>query len=96
MDERGATSEAETTQERVVSGEPPSEAVVRAVANAHGRNPTDLPPLSDVLDPEAVDELFADTVSGRSRSGGYLEFEYCDCTVAVLGSQKVVVDTDPR
>jgi hypothetical protein len=36
----------------------PSEAVVEALATAAGVEPTDLPPLYDFVDPDALDTLF--------------------------------------
>lgn len=80
--------------ERDTGDEPPSETIVMAVADAKGCAPTDLPPLHDVIDPDALDSLFADTLDGRIRSGGRLTFRYCDCDVAVLGWGKVLVDSD--
>jgi len=46
--------------------EPPvHEAVVYAVADAEGVDPTDLDPLYDTIDPEALDALFAGGGEGR-------------------------------
>ena len=84
----------EPNSERHSGEEPLSETVVMAVADAKDRAPTDLPPLHDVIDPDALDALFADTLDGRTRSGGRLAFEYCDCDVAVLGRGKVLVDVN--
>lgn len=84
----------EPNYERDAGTEPLSETVVMAVAHAKGRAPTDLPPLHDVIDPDALDALFADTLDGRTRSGGHLTFEYCNCDVAVLGRGKVLVDSN--
>lgn len=88
----------EPNYERDAGKEPLSQTVVMAVADAKKRAPTDLPPLHDVLDPDALDTLFADTIDGRTRPGGHLTFEYCDCDVAILGKEKgkrkVVVDSD--
>lgn len=92
MDERELISESGTAKERSIDGVTPTEAVVDAVAEVHDCEPTDLPPLNDVLDSEALDRVFTDTLGGRTRRDGHLVFQYCDCTVVVSGSGKVVVD----
>ena len=56
-------------------------AVVRAVAEAEGESPGDLPLLSDVIDPEAFDSLFDDDRPGRS--GVSLSFNYCGYVVTI-------------
>ncbi|WP_149783948.1 HalOD1 output domain-containing protein [Halorubrum aquaticum] len=56
-------------------------AVVRAVAEAEDASPGDLPLLSDVIDPEAFDDLFDDDRVGRS--GVSLSFDYCGYVVTV-------------
>jgi len=78
------------THRRRVDDGPPSEAVVETLADALDRDPLDLPPLNDVLDPDALDALFADTPGGTVREGAFV-FECCGCTVAVLGSDEVGV-----
>ena len=94
MDEREILHGSDASQERNIDDTSPTEAVVDAVAEVHDCEPTDLPPLSDVLDPEALDGLFTDTPGGRTRRDGHLVFRYCDCSVVVLGSGKVVVDAN--
>ncbi|WP_162224219.1 HalOD1 output domain-containing protein [Halorussus salinus] len=91
MDESNVTYTDGDIETRHISGGPPSEAVVLAVADARDRDPIDLPPLNDTLDPDALDALFAETASGRPRTGGRVTFEYAGCTVAVFGSGDVVV-----
>lgn len=56
-------------------------AVVEAVAEAEQANPDDLPLLSDVIDPEALDALFDDDRVGRS--GVHCSFDYCGYAVTV-------------
>jgi hypothetical protein len=60
-----------------------SMAVVRAVSAVEGREPFELQALSDVIDTDAVDSLFADRVNGTPRPGGSLSFVYSDCQVTV-------------
>lgn len=66
-------------------------AVVRAVAEAENASPGDLPLLSDVIDPEAFDALFADDRPGRS--GVRFSFDYCGYVVTVSDD---AVTLDPR
>lgn len=94
MDESEILSGSDAAQERTYDGMTPTEAVVDAVAEVHDCEPTDLPPLNDVLDSEALDGLFTDTPGGRTRRDGHLHFRYCDCIVVVSGSGEVVVDAN--
>lgn len=67
-----------------------TEAIVDAVNDVENCDPLTLPPLWDVIDPEALDELFAPTRRGRPRTG-HVGFVYAghEVTVAVdvLGSE---------
>jgi hypothetical protein len=87
-DNRAADSDG-SGRKREVLGERPSEAVLFAIAEVRGCDPTDLPPLNGVIDPEALDDLFSVTAGGDSRCGGRLAFEYADCRVVVLGGERV-------
>jgi hypothetical protein len=60
-----------------------STAVVRAVSAVEGREPQSLRPLSDVVDPAAIDSLFAPQNDGTPRIGGRLSFVYNDCCVTI-------------
>lgn len=53
-------------------------AVVEGVAAVTNRSPLDLPPLQDVVDLDAVDQLFASAPPDLS-----LTFEYAGCEVTV-------------
>lgn len=74
-----------------------STAVVTAVAERNGVEPTELEhPLYDVVDPEALDSLFArgGTATGSTR---YVVFSYEGCEVRVTGEGDVhVSDADER
>lgn len=96
-DNPNAESPREPTQYRIGSDEPPSLAVVRAVAAATGRDQVDsdagadaLAPLAETIDPEALDALFE---SRRDRPGAapLVEFGYCDRHVTVSGGESVCV-----
>ena len=68
-----------------------STTVVTAVAKASGEDPTDLPPLYESIDPDALDKLLG---GGLGRSGshdGYLTFTYADHSVTVHADGEIVV-----
>ena len=91
MERRTVFPGGEGTWQRDSAGVTPTQAVTEAVADFHDCHPTELPPLNEVLDPDALDLLFADDLSGRSRRGGHLVFHYADCTVTVFCTGKIVV-----
>ncbi|MFC7021074.1 MULTISPECIES: HalOD1 output domain-containing protein [Haloarcula] len=60
-----------------------STAVVRAVSAVDGRQPCALRPLTDVVDPTALDTLFEPLYDGTPRTGGRISFVYNDCCVTI-------------
>jgi hypothetical protein len=73
-------------------GTPASTRVVRAVAEREGIDPVRLdPPLHDVVDPDALDALFA----GRA-TAGVVEFTYRGHAVRVDGDGGVQVGEPER
>ena len=64
---------------------PPSQTVVRAVAEVSGADPLETPPLYEAVDPEALDHLF------RGRPGGTVTFDYDGYTVTVRSDAEVIV-----
>ena len=70
--------------------EPPSKAVVYAVAGVRNREPLLLPPLHERIDTSALDDLFADTRT-QKRTDGAVSFDYCDCHVSVFADGVVAV-----
>lgn len=69
-----------------------SEAVISSVAAHKGIEATELPPLYDVLDPDALDALF-ETSSGRA--DGAVTFVYAGCTVECASDGSVDVRDAP-
>lgn len=72
-------------------------AVVEAVAEAEDVSPVEITqPLASVIDPDALDALFASTASERPRSG-QVEFEYhgYHITVRCL-TDHFLIDLDER
>jgi hypothetical protein len=76
------------------SDEELSVTVVHAVLEATGKDPTDVN-LNAVVQPDALNRIFAPKHDGTSRRGGRLEFEFAGCLVTVHGDGEVVVDPDP-
>lgn len=70
-----------------------STAVVCAVSDADpaGRAPRSLPPLTNALDPAALDALFAAKPDGSSRRGGHIAFVYDDYRVTVENGEFITV-----
>ncbi|GAB3664149.1 HalOD1 output domain-containing protein [Halopiger thermotolerans] len=77
-------------------------AIISAVAEREGVDPTDIEPpeyeaLYDAINPEALDSLFAPRTDGTARTAGRVEFSYCDYHVVVTSDGDVdVYDDDPR
>lgn len=71
------------TQYSVADDESLTVQLVQAVADAADVDPVDLsPPLYDVVDPEALEALFAPTDGGTTRRGR-VEFSYAEYRVAL-------------
>lgn len=71
------------------------EAVVAAVADARGVDPTELEQsLYGVVDPDALESLFRST-SAHDRESGYVTFSYSGCEVVVYGDGDVLAERAP-
>lgn len=68
-----------------------SEGVVYAVAEHTGTDPQELTPLHDVVDPDALNQLFESNGSDGERTQGRVTFDYCECTVTVSADGSVLV-----
>lgn len=78
-------------------GRTPSEAVIAALAEAEGTAPTELDPLYDAVDGDALDRLFARERGGASPSA--VRFSVDDWNVVVRDDGTVVIfdsPTDPE
>lgn len=74
-------------------GERLSTAVVNAIADHEGADTDEIRPhLYDVIDPDALDSLFAPRVDGRPRSGGRAVFTYHERRITVHGDGWVYVE----
>lgn len=70
-------------------------AVILAVADATGRPPTEIGPLSDVLDPDALDDVFTPAPGENRREPGRVRFRFEGRTVVVDGPREEVRVYDP-
>jgi len=68
-----------------------SERVIDAVADATDSDPTDVGPLYHVVDPDALDRLFAPTHRGAVRAG-HVQFTFGGCEVTVRGDGEIEVE----
>lgn len=72
-----------------------STAVVMAVADTTDTPPDELPPLYDVIDPDALDTIFQSGRVGRSGAGIHVTFTMAGCTVSVRdGNVTVTPDSE--
>lgn len=66
--------------------------VITAIAKAKGVDPRHLTErLNDVIDPDALDRIFEDTLTGRGRTEGRVYFEMSGCEVEVHATGRVSV-----
>ena len=79
-----------------------TERVVQRVADAEGIEPSELEePLYDVIDPEALERLFAAPEDGQSRDRGVVRFPYHGYEVTVradgdVSVRELAVTVDPE
>ena len=71
--------------------ERPATAIVRAVATATDRSETDLPPLGEVLDTDALNVL----VERSTTDGLSLSFAYAGTHVVVVSDGRITVRSSP-
>lgn len=79
------------TQRKFAGTTPPSVTVVQAVAAATGMDVDELPLLYEVVDPDALDALFASKHTGSSRGSGQVHFRLAGCEVTVTANGEVTV-----
>jgi hypothetical protein len=75
--------------------ESPSESVIRAVSEATGTDPLQLPRLGEVVDPDALDALFLSDSQwiddSRGTETGTVNFRFSGCEVTVYADGRTVV-----
>ncbi|GAA0250177.1 HalOD1 output domain-containing protein [Haladaptatus pallidirubidus] len=67
--------------------------VLTAVADAKECTPDDLEPLYNVVNPEALDELFAPQADGTTRADGSVSFQYAGYRVTVSSEGNVSLES---
>ncbi|NHN58439.1 MULTISPECIES: HalOD1 output domain-containing protein [Halorussus] len=71
-----------------------SAAVVRGVAAVTNTAPTELDPLFETLDPDALDQLYRSTARGPGRGDCWVSFCYNDCAVTVAATGEIAIAPD--
>lgn len=69
-----------------------SAAVLRAVSAVKGRKPASLQPLSDVLDPDALDALFDPRANDGLQTDGRLSFSYSSCHITIENGELLIIE----
>lgn len=69
-----------------------SMAVIRAVSAVEGREPLSLPPLSNVIDTDSLDALFAPRGDGTPRAGGRISFIYSNCGLTIDNGEYLTLE----
>lgn len=75
-------------------GESVAEGVVFAVAAAEGCEPTELPLLTDTLDPDALEDLFARAADGP-QANIVLSIVYSDSQITIKDTESIEVSSIP-
>lgn len=60
-----------------------SSGVIRAVTAVTGQKPDSLDPLTEVIDPDALDALFDPPANEVEEAAGSLSFNYCGCRITI-------------
>lgn len=86
----------DTLEDDVVHAYPDGErsasaSIVRAVAAALDRAPSEMGPLDAVIDPDALESLFSPQTSGDRQAGAHVTFAYEGCDVTVRANGEFVV-----
>lgn len=82
------------TQYTIADGQQVSTRVLEAVADYNGVDPLELrPPLYEIIDPEALEALFAPTAAGAERNGR-IEFTYADCRITLAAGAEGTITVD--
>lgn len=66
--------------------------IVEAVAAREGVDETRLPPLGEVIDPDALNALFVRTAADGRQQRASVRFHYCGYTVVVHADRSITVD----
>lgn len=83
----------ERWQITIEEGESITIQIVQAVAACADERPTDLPPLRDVLDPDALESLYSSLSNEFDRPVGMVRFSYVGFRIIVLGDGSLVIES---
>lgn len=75
----------------VAETEQVSMAVVRAVSEVEGSDPTSIPPLANQIDPNALDSLFESGTIVNARNGSRFSFDYANHRVTIENGTSIAV-----
>ena len=82
----------ETYTAQIAQSERMVSAIVSGVAACTGRGMTDLPPLYNVVDPEALEQVFTSPPGSRRRSNDErIMFTYAGCEIVIGGGDELTV-----
>ena len=89
----GAQMETYRVQHEWDDSEPLYYTVARAVAAITDTHPTDIESVDEVVDPDALDQLFQPMSNGAlRRSGGHVSFPLDGCNVTVYWDGEIVIE----
>lgn len=70
-----------------------SAVIVEAVADREDCSPTEIEPLYDAINPDALNALFFfDSAQSSSRINGEISFEYCGYLINVTSDGRISID----
>lgn len=73
----------------------PSMEIVTAVSNCDGTHPTELPPIHEVVDVDALNALFRPRLDGTPRINGHIHIRYSGYDVTFYSNGEIYI-TRPR
>lgn len=76
------------------ANEPVTARILRAVAADSDSSITELPPLYDVIDPDALDALFSPSIDTPDRSVKSVRFRYAGFLIDVSADGSVALERD--
>ncbi|WP_227015884.1 HalOD1 output domain-containing protein [Haloarcula sp. JP-L23] len=72
----------------------PSVAVIQAVSSCEDVHESELPPLHETIDTDALDALFTNWPNQSPQLDGHVRFQYCEYTVHVHSDGYLILETE--
>lgn len=69
--------------------------ITEAIIDQTNLTRDDLPPLYDVIDPDALENVFAPRMNGAARPNGRVVFQYAGYRVTVHANRAVTIEPSP-